>query len=110
VPRIAERGSRSQKAKGRRAVGEAETFMRLCASLPVARRFENLIPIPAQFYDSSQVWRLRSASTLGCCSLIVGKGKTLFKEVCARDLEGIVAKPSISPYRLVKAVAMDQDS
>jgi ATP dependent DNA ligase domain len=35
-------------------------------------------------------------------SHIVGKGKTLFKEVCARDLEGIVAKPAISPYRLVK--------
>jgi len=33
---------------------------------------------------------------------IVGNGKALFKEVCSRDLEGIVAKPGISRYRLVK--------
>jgi bifunctional non-homologous end joining protein LigD len=35
-------------------------------------------------------------------SHIFAKGRALFKEVCARDLEGIVAKPAISPYRLVK--------
>ena len=43
----------------------------------------------------------KSARTL-YVSHIAGNGKALFKEVCARDLEGIVAKPAISPYRLVK--------
>jgi bifunctional non-homologous end joining protein LigD len=33
---------------------------------------------------------------------VEANGKALFKEVCARDLEGMVAKPAISFYRLVK--------
>jgi bifunctional non-homologous end joining protein LigD len=35
-------------------------------------------------------------------SHVEANGKALFKEVCARDLEGIVAKPAISFYRLVR--------
>jgi bifunctional non-homologous end joining protein LigD len=33
---------------------------------------------------------------------IVEKGKALYKQVCAKDVEGVVAKPIISPYREVK--------
>ncbi len=29
------------------------------------------------------------------------EGRQLYEEVCERDLEGIVCKPSLSPYRLV---------
>ncbi len=29
------------------------------------------------------------------------EGRQLYEEVCALDMEGIVCKPSISPYRLV---------
>jgi bifunctional non-homologous end joining protein LigD len=32
---------------------------------------------------------------------IVGRGKALYKQICEMDLEGIVCKPSLSPYRTV---------
>ena len=32
---------------------------------------------------------------------IVGRGKALYKKICEMDLEGIVCKPSLSPYRTV---------
>jgi bifunctional non-homologous end joining protein LigD len=34
---------------------------------------------------------------------ILEHGRVLFDAVCRLDLEGIVAKPSVSPYRLVGA-------
>jgi bifunctional non-homologous end joining protein LigD len=33
---------------------------------------------------------------------IEGKGKRLYSQICHRDMEGIVCKPSISPYRTVR--------
>ena len=30
---------------------------------------------------------------------IEGKGKALYQQICKRDMEGIVCKPAISPYR-----------
>ena len=33
---------------------------------------------------------------------IVGLGKALFAEVCKRDMEGIVAKLAVSPYKDVQ--------
>ena len=32
-------------------------------------------------------------------SHIVGEGKALFETICEMDMEGIVRKPKISPYR-----------
>ena len=33
---------------------------------------------------------------------IQGRGKALYQQICKMDLEGIVCKPAISPYRTVK--------
>lgn len=33
---------------------------------------------------------------------IEGRGKALYKQICEMDLEGIVCKPSLSPYRTIR--------
>ena len=30
------------------------------------------------------------------------RGKALFTQICKRDMEGIVCKPAVSPYRTVR--------
>jgi ATP-dependent DNA ligase len=31
-----------------------------------------------------------------------GQGKALYQQICKRDMEGIVCKPAISPYRTIR--------
>ena len=33
---------------------------------------------------------------------IEGKGKRMYEQICQRDMEGIVCKPMISPYRTIR--------
>ena len=44
----------------------------------------------------------KNASRVLYVDHVVGLGKALFAEVCKRDLEGIVAKLAISPYKAVR--------
>jgi bifunctional non-homologous end joining protein LigD len=47
-------------------------------------------------------YRLRfSSSRVIFVDHILGQGKALFQQICGMDLEGIVCKPLISPYRTV---------
>ena len=43
------------------------------------------------------------ADRLAVRRLCRGKGKALYSRICERDMEGIVCKPMISPYRMVAA-------
>jgi ATP-dependent DNA ligase len=36
---------------------------------------------------------------------IEGKGKSMYEQVCLRDMEGIVCKPMVSPYGTVRGKA-----
>jgi len=44
----------------------------------------------------------KNASRVFYVDDVVGLGKALFAEVCKRDMEGIVAKLAISPYKAVR--------
>jgi bifunctional non-homologous end joining protein LigD len=47
-------------------------------------------------------FHLESSSRVLFVDHMEGKGKRLFEQICLRDMEGIVCKPMISPYRTIR--------
>jgi ATP-dependent DNA ligase len=58
-------------------------------------------PLTARKHALRQIIPRRSGDGLRYVGHVIGEGVRLYRETCARDLEGIVAKWRRSPYRML---------